>query len=142
MFILSFIPDFLVHLALVIGILALLASWVATFVQFVSQYRLPIQVAGIVLTVFAVYLEGGIANEQVWRQRVLEMEAKVAKAEAASAVANTELTEAISKRREAIREAVSVARSDIAKNSAEINRECKLSPISVDLYNRAVRGGK
>ena len=52
--ILSLLPDWVWPALLIIGVLALLAAWVLGFVPFVKNYRLPIQVGGIIATVVAV----------------------------------------------------------------------------------------
>lgn len=73
----------------------LLAGLVLTTVAFfikripiVNQYRIPAQVLGIALLVLGVYWRGGYAIEQEWRERVAEVEARVAAAEAQSKTAN------------------------------------------------------
>ena len=76
MWILNWLPDFVFHLMLLIGVLAIVASFVLQFVPFVSQYKLPIQVAGIILTVIAVWYEGGIAKDREYRERIAAMELK------------------------------------------------------------------
>jgi hypothetical protein len=57
----------------------------------INQYRIPAQVLGIALLVMGVYWRGGYAVEQEWRERVAEVEAKVAAAEAKSAEENTKI---------------------------------------------------
>ena len=80
MWILNWVPDFVFRLMLLIGILAIGASFVLSFIPFVSQYKLPIQVAGIILTVVAVWYEGGIAKDAEYRARIAAMELKIAPA--------------------------------------------------------------
>ena len=65
----------------------LLAGIVTTTISFLpvlAQYRTPTQVLGIALLVAGVYFRGGYAIEQEWRERVAEMEQKVAEAQAES----------------------------------------------------------
>ena len=76
----------------------LLAGLVLTTLAFfikripiINQYRIPAQVLGIALLVIGVYWRGGYAVEQEWRERVAEVEAKLAAAEAQSKEENTKI---------------------------------------------------
>jgi 4-hydroxyphenylpyruvate dioxygenase-like putative hemolysin len=61
------------------------------FIPFVNQYRIPVQIAGILLLTLGVYFEGGYTTEMAWRERVREVEAKLQVAEKQSAEVNTEI---------------------------------------------------
>ncbi len=91
MWMLSLMPDFFWHLLLVVGASAVFAAVVLKKIPFVSQYRLPLQYGGLAAVLFAIWMEGGIANEAKWQARVKELEAKVAVAEQQSKEANDEL---------------------------------------------------
>jgi len=103
MWILNWLPDFVFHLILIAGVFALLASWVLKFIPFITTYRLPIQVAGILLTVLGVWYEGGIAKDNEWKVRVAELEVKVAQAEAKSATENVKIVTKVVKQLELVR---------------------------------------
>jgi len=103
MWILNWLPDFVFHLILIAGVLGLLASWVLKFIPFIATYRLPIQVAGILLTVLGVWYEGGIAKDNEWKVRVAELEVKVAQAEAKSATENVKIVTKVVKQLELVR---------------------------------------
>jgi len=86
MWLLKFLPDWLFYGFAFIGAGGLLLS------KFIPQIYRP--VAQLVLGVFllyGIYMVGGIINEQEWRTRVAEMEAKVAAVEAQSADENTKI---------------------------------------------------
>lgn len=92
---LSLLPDWFWTLVLIAGVLAVLAAWVLKFIPFVSTYRLPIQVGGILALLVGVYFQGVIANEAKWEAKVKELEEKVAKAEAQSKETNIKVEEKI-----------------------------------------------
>jgi len=97
MWVLHFLPDsfiqFIVHAILLIGIIG---SFLSFFVvnkilrafPFLSQYVTIAQIVSAVLLVAGVYLEGGYSTEMQWRERVREMESKVAVAEQQAKEAN------------------------------------------------------
>ena len=140
MFILQFIPDFLFHLILLAGLLGLAASFVLSYIPFISLYRLPIQIAASILIVIGVYMEGAINNNADWEARVAELKLQVAKAEADSANANTKLTEALANSQAKIVVTQETTKKAIQKSAPAINKTCKINDISIKLYNQAVKG--
>jgi len=96
MWILHFLPDnfiqFIVHTILLAGVVGCVVSFFALkYVPFVAGYKRIAQLVSVILLVSGIYLEGGYSTEMQWRERVHEMEAKVAKAEAESKEANVAL---------------------------------------------------
>ena len=69
----------------------------------INQYRTPAQVLGIALLVVGVYWRGGYAIEQEWRERVAEVEARVAAAEAKSAEENVKIVTKVVTKTQVIR---------------------------------------
>jgi len=104
MWILSILPDAAIHIIFGLGILGTIAGFVLGFIPFVKTYQFDIQICSIIVLVFGVYLEGGLADFKEWELRVKEMEAKVAQAEAESANKNVEIQEKIVEKTKVIRE--------------------------------------
>ena len=141
MWILKFLPDFVFHLIFAVGLLGLAVSLVLKFVPFVAQYRVPIQVAASIMIAIGLYMEGAISDNTAWVERVHAMEKKVAEAEAKSADANTRLVTEMAQNREKIAANQAAVKQAIQQNIQAINRQCKLTDVSVEMYNQAVRGG-
>ena len=141
MWIVNFLPDFVFHLILILGLLGLGLSFVLKFVPFVTQYRVVIQVAAGIMIAFGLYMEGAISDNTAWLERVHSLEKKVAEAEAKSADANTRLVTEMAKNREKIAQSQTAVRQAIQQNIQAINRQCKLTDVSVQMYNQAVKGG-
>ena len=95
MWILHFLPDAMIlwicNIVLLAGILLTATAFFIKRIPVINQYRLPAQILGIALLVVGVYWRGGYAIEQEWRERVAEVEARVAAAEAASREENTKI---------------------------------------------------
>ena len=95
MWILHFLPDALIlwicNIVLLAGVLLTVAAFFIQRIPVINQYRTPAQVLGIALLVMGVYWRGGYAIEQEWRERVAEVEARVAAAEAKSAEENVKI---------------------------------------------------
>jgi methionine-rich copper-binding protein CopC len=139
--IVNFLPDFIFHILLLIGLLGLVASIVLDSVPFISTNAKAIQLASAVVLAIALYFEGAISDNTTWVDRVHQMEKKVAEAEAKSADANTKLVTEMAKNREKIAANQQAVKQAIQQNIQAINRQCKLTDISVEMYNQAVRGG-
>lgn len=95
----NFIPDIFWTLVLVSGLLALAASYFLGKLAFVSQYRLPLRIGGVLALLVGIYAQGIIANEALWQARVEDLKKQVATAEEAAKTANTELSTAIDEKR-------------------------------------------
>jgi energy-coupling factor transporter transmembrane protein EcfT len=95
MWILHFLPDALIlwicNIVLLAGILLTVTAFFIKRIPVINQYRIPAQVLGIALLVIGVYWRGGYAIEMEWRERVAEVEARVAAAEAASKEENVKI---------------------------------------------------
>jgi hypothetical protein len=108
MWILHFLPDtailWAVNLILLLGVILAVAGLFAHRIPVIWQYQLPFKIAGIVLLVLGVYFRGGYAVESEWRQRVAEMELKVAEAEARSAKTNVEVQTRVVEKTRVVRE--------------------------------------
>jgi hypothetical protein len=88
MWILHFLPESLILFVTTALLLAGIVTTTISFLPALAQYRTPTQVLGIALLVAGVYLRGGLSIEMEWRERVAEMEQKVAEAQAESQKVN------------------------------------------------------
>jgi hypothetical protein len=95
MWILSILPNWVIHAFLFAGLAGTIAGFVLGMIPVIKQYIIPIRIISLVILTFAIFLEGGLSDNQAWELRVKEMEAKVAKAEAISAKENTKLLEKV-----------------------------------------------
>lgn len=103
MWIINWLPEFVVHLIFLAGVVGTIAGFILGFIPFVSKYKLPIQIISLLLLSLGVYLEGGLAEKAKWELRVKEMEAKVAAAQAESQKTNVQIVEKIVTEKEYIK---------------------------------------
>jgi len=95
MWILSILPNWIIHAFLFAGLAGTIAGFVLGMIPVIKQYIIPIRIISLVILSISLFLEGGLSENQAWELRVKEMEAKVAKAEAISATENTKLLEKV-----------------------------------------------
>jgi len=148
MWILSILPDVAIHLIFILGILGTIAGFVLGFIPFVKTYQFAIQICSIVILVFGVYLEGGLAENKEWELRVKEMEAKVAQAEAQSANKNIEIQEKIVEKTKVIREKgkdiIKYIDKEVVKKEEVVKyiENCPVPKEIIDLHNQATELNK
>jgi hypothetical protein len=108
MWLITFLPDAMVALVIytimIVGAGLLIVSGLTRWFPAVLAYRTPMQVMGIVIFSFGIYLQGGRANEAVWQQRVQDLEVKIAQTEAASAQATVQIVEKVVTKTQVVRE--------------------------------------
>jgi hypothetical protein len=104
MFILSVLSETIIHFILLAGVVTTLAGFVFSFLPFISKYKFPIQILGILVLSLGIYLEGGLANEKEWQLKVAEMQVKIKDAEAKSAANNTQIQEVVVTKTEVVKE--------------------------------------
>ena len=147
MWILSILPDAAIHIIFGLGILGTIAGFVLGFIPFIKNYKLAIQIISLVVLVFGVYLEGGLADYKEWELKVKEMEAKVAQAEAQSANKNTEIQEKIVEKTKVIREKgrdiIKYVDKEIVKKEEVIKyvENCPIPKEIIDAHNKAATMG-
>jgi len=147
MWILSILPDAAIHIIFGLGILGTIAGFVLGFIPLVKTYQFAIQICSIVVLVFGVYLEGGMADYKEWELRVKEMEAKVAQAEAQSANKNIEIQEKIVEKTKVIREKgkdiIQYIDKEVVKKEEVIKyiENCPVPKDVIDTLNKAASMG-
>ena len=104
MWYISLLPSIVFHAILAAGLLFIFVSMVLKVVPFISTYYIPIRIVGFVLFVLGVYFEGGLGIQAAMMERVKEMEAKVAAAEAESKKENIKIQEKIVYKQTIVRE--------------------------------------
>jgi uncharacterized coiled-coil protein SlyX len=142
MWLLDFLPSWIFHLVVLIGVGGILASAVLKFIPFISNYKLPIQVGSVILLAFGLYMSGGIANQEKWEARIKELEAKIAVAEEQSKTANVVLEAKLKEKQQVIKQKEYIIQEKITKVKEQIDAECKVPQAAVDLLNEAAEARK
>ena len=113
MWLLHFLPDsfltFVVNATLIVGIVATVLSFfvlkpLLRWVPGLSKYATLLQVVSVLILTAGVYFKGGYSTEMQWRDRVKDLEAKLAKAEEQSAQVNTKIETKVITKTKVIRE--------------------------------------
>lgn len=148
MWLLHFLPDsfiqFIVHAILLIGVVGVFLSFfvinrILMAFPILSRYVTVAQIVSAIVLVSGVYFEGGYSAEMQWRERVREMESKVAKAEEESAKATAELNKLAKSKKTVIEENHKTVIEYINKEIVKINESCKVPQEVINALNAAAK---
>ena len=135
MWIINWLPEFVVHMIFLAGVVGTIAGFVLGFIPFVSKYKLPIQIISLLLLSLGVYLEGGLAEKAKWELRVKEMEARVAKAQAEAAAANATIITEVVKEKEFIKVKGDKIIEYIDREVRVFDENCTVPDIAIKAHN-------
>jgi hypothetical protein len=143
MWMLMFLPDSLLYFFVICTILLGIAAYaVGTFIQYfppLMPYQKALKIGGAVLTVLGIYFYGGYAVEMDWRQKVRELEAKVALAEEQSKTANAQIETKIVEKTKVIHDLQVVYKEKIVEVAKTIDAQCVVAPEAIDILNEAAK---
>lgn len=143
MWILHLLPDTVIlwfcNILLLVGTALTVAGFFAHRIPLVWRYQLPFRVLGIALLVLGVYFRGGYAVETEWRERVAEVEAKVAQAEAESKTANNVLEKKSQAKVQVIKEKAIVVKQYIDREVVKYDNQCVIPNTVVKAHNAAAK---
>ena len=143
MFLLHFLPDWIlsgfVNTILVVGAILTVLSYFTSWIPFITQYRVPAQVIGLVLLTTGVYFKGGEAAELQWRNRVAELQQKIAIAEQKSIDATQRLNDEVKRNKQNVKDTTAAIKQDIARNATQLNAECRVSDAAIEIHNEAAQ---
>jgi hypothetical protein len=137
MWILDFLPDAFFHLILIIGITGIIAGFLLSFIPIVNQYKLPIQVVSILLFSIGLWYEGGIAKDREWKEKVAELEKKLAIAKAESEKVNTEIITQVVTQKQIIKEKGKTVIEYVDREVIKYDNTCAIPEVVINAHNAA-----
>jgi hypothetical protein len=143
MFLLHFLPDWLlsafVNGVLISGAVLTVLSFFTSWIPFITQYRVPVQVLGTILLTAGVYFKGGESAELAWRGRVAELQQKVEIAQEKSKAATERLNDEVKRNKQNAKETTQAIKQDIARNAKQLDAECRVSDAAISIHNEAAQ---
>jgi hypothetical protein len=138
---LSFVPDAILY-SVIIGIMFTgISIYAISFILRVLPPLIPytgiVRMLGTFLTVVGIYFFGSYSTEMSWRNKVAELEAKVAVSEQKSKDANTKIQTVVKEKIKYVKETRVVIQQHIKTVEAKIDSMCKVAPEAVDILNEA-----
>ena len=146
MWILNFIPDTFLHMAIfsviATGIVIYMASFFLALFPVLIPYKPIFHVLSLFFILIGIYFAGGYGTEIEWRKRVKDMEAKVALAEEQSKKANIKLDNKAQQKVKIIREKGLVVKQYIDREVTKYDNQCVIPKEFVKAHNDSVENTK
>ncbi len=137
MWLINFIPESMIHLILVLGILGTVASFVMGIMPFIKRYQLPLQIISILILAFALYMEGGLALKNQYELAVQKMQTKMAEAAAEAAKVNAQIIQKYADKQAQNDNVSNSVSRYIEKETIKIDQTCVVAPEAVVAHNAA-----
>ena len=141
MWMLHFIPDVYLHLAVIaiilIGIIIYSLSLIMNLIPGVLLYKEPVRILGTILFAAGIYFYGGYSTEMEWRQKVAEAEAKVAEAEEKGKEVNKQVAAKVIVKNKIIKHQEVVYRERVKEIATQVDAKCSVDPRIVKAINDA-----
>lgn len=146
MWLLHFMPDsllaFIVDATVIAGVVAtvltcFLLKYLIRFVPALAPHVKTAQILSVLLLLSGVYFRGGYSAEMAWRERVHEMEQKVAQAEQQAREANQQLEKKAEKQVQVIRQRGKTITQYIETEIVKRDNQCQIPQEFVRAHNMA-----
>jgi hypothetical protein len=143
MWIIQFLPAFVTHLIVLVGLAGIILTVVPIIWKLVpglALYKAPIQILSVTILCFGIYLEGGLANDERWKLKVSELEVKLAKTEALKAKVNTEIVTEYVTKKQIIKQKGDTVTEYIDREVVKYDTSCPIPESVVKAHNAAASG--
>jgi hypothetical protein len=139
--IIAFIPDsifvYVYYCLFILGAGFYIISKLVAWIPVIKNYKLPVELIGVISLIAATYLLGGYGVEMSWRQRVAELEAKIKESEEKSKQVNTVIQEKVVYKTKRIKEVQTVIVEKIKEVEKQIDSKCELDPAVIKIHNES-----
>ena len=139
MWLLSFLPDAFFHILLGASILVFLVSTLFNNIPFIGGYTKLIQIISIVCLVFSVWMEGGIAKDNEYKEKIRVLQQQIDKSKVESEALNNKLFAEMLKYQQEIKSISDTNRSRLKDKSVSLNSECKVNQDVINILNDSAR---
>ena len=132
MWILKFLPDWIFYAILLVGFIGLVIS------RFIPpMYKTAVQVGSLAAFVFGLFMSGAIYDNNAWVERVDEMKAKVAEAEAKGKEETVRVETKVVTKTQVIKQKAQVVKQYIDREITKYDNTCVIPKEFVKAHNDA-----
>ena len=134
---LTFVPDWIYHAVLIVGVVGILAGKFLRFIPVVSAYSPAIRITSMILFVIGVWFNGSIYSDKKWEAKIADLEAQVAEAEKRADEANSKIEIQYVDRVRVVKEKEYIIQSQIREYSGDLDSTCVISHKAREILNNA-----
>jgi len=141
---LSFIPDtfflWISYILVGVGVGLYVLSKLIKWLPIISRYKFPAEILGVVTLTVGAYVLGSYGTEMVWRERVRDLEAKIAVAEQKSKETNVIIKEKIVNKIKEIKVYQDRIKEVIVEKEKIIDAQCTVPNEALEILNDSAKG--
>lgn len=138
---LSIIPDsifiWITYALMGLGLLLYIISKLVTWIPLMNQYKLPVELLGVIVLVCGAFLFGGYGVEMSWRSKVAELQEQIKAAEEKSQEVKIQIQEKIVYKTKVVKERETVYVDKIIEIAKEVDAKCDVDPRVIEQINNA-----
>ena len=139
MWILHFLPDWIFHAIVLLGLAGVVLGQFFSWLPFVGKYLIPFRILSVVILAFGLFMEGANYNEGVWEARAKQLEDKIKISEEKSAEVNTVIKTKVVEKIKTVKEVQVVIKDRIVENEKIIDAKCEVPPEAIKILNDAAK---
>lgn len=142
MFIIQYLPDFVSHLIVLLGVSGLVCTFLPIVWRLVPSGELarrPVQILSMLVLCFGMYLEGGLAEQSVWKLKVSELESKLAVAQQKSGKVNVKIVTEYVDRVKIIKQKGDTITKFIDREVVKYDKTCPIPKVVISTHNAAAK---
>jgi len=130
------------HTIFFVGLIGIIVGFIFNFVPVINMYRLPVQVLGVLIFAWGVYLEGGLAKDKKHQQDILKLENKLKDAEVRASKTNVRIVTEVVTKREVIKEKGEDVIRYIDREVTKYDNTCPIPESVIKAHNAAATNKK
>lgn len=136
MWVISYLPDFVTHIITLLGAIGLLAVSIPLVRNLIPSVIL-IKIISILLLGFGLFLEGGIAEKDIWQAKVDALEIKLAAARKESGKINTVIVKEYVNKTKVIKQKGDTITEYVDREITKYDKSCPIPEPVVRAHNAA-----
>lgn len=131
--------SYIVHVALIVGVVGTFFGSILNKVPFINNYAAILRAIALPLFIVAVFAEGYLYASKSWIEEAKKYEEKVKVAEQQSKDANTKLSKELADKNKEIKQQQVIIKEKIKEVQVKVNAECKVAPEAINIHNEAAK---
>lgn len=139
MWILHFLPDWIFHAIVLIGLAGIVLGQFFSWIPFVGKYLIPFRILSIAILAFGLFMEGANYNNNVWEARVKELEEKVKISEEKSKEVNTVIKTKVVEKIKTVKDVQVVIKDRIVEKEKIIDAKCEVPAEAIKILNDSAK---
>lgn len=139
MWLLSFLPEYVIHLTVALGALGVILTSLFGSFRYIAAYTFPIKIFSFIVLLCGIWLEGGIGVNAVWEAKVKEIEEKVAVAEEQSKETNVKIQTKVVEKIKVVKETRDANIQYVDRIVTKYDDKCTLSNAAIVLHDSSSR---